>query len=74
MSDEEIPQELQRALDLLTPEDAEAARQQYLAADEEDRAGMLAFIHSNGPERCRQLRLASETGTPTAADLKDWVP
>lgn len=65
-----IPKELKEALKLLKPEDAEEALKEFLEANEEDQAGMLSFINSNGPEKC--YRLEYEQGIPTAHDLNTY--
>ena len=68
-----LPPQLAAALELLDEGDAIEAGRNYLDADEEDQAGMLAFIDSAGPRRCCELRLQHEDGAPTVVDLDDWL-
>ncbi len=68
-----VPESLQEALKTLSVADAVGAARAFLEANEEDRAGMLAFIDEDGPRRVRELRVRDEDGTPTAADLEDWL-
>jgi len=52
-----------RALDLA---------RQFVSSNEEDQAGMMAFIESAGPRRVHELKVNHRDGTPTSADLASW--
>lgn len=65
----ELPEVLARDLEPRTPVFAREMSWRYLVASEEDRADMVAFCESGGPERVRQIRLEHEDGIPTSADL-----
>ena len=72
MTHEELPRVLTEALALLSEHDAAEALKEYQGGSEGDRAGMLSFLESDGPEQFRQLRLSDDEGTPTAGDLEGW--
>lgn len=68
-----VPAALREALLKLNDEEkALDLARQFLDSDEEDQAGMMAFVASGGPRRIRELRVKRQDGTPTAADLADW--
>ncbi len=68
-----LPPRLRRALDSLPAADAFKLAAQFLAASEEDQAGMMEFIDDDGPRRVREIAVQARDGTPTAGDLEEWL-
>ena len=71
---DQVPEALRRELLLIDPVTAFQLAQQFLNSDEGDQAGMTAFIESDGPRRVRDLQTKHRDGTPTSAELEEWLP
>ena len=70
---DQVPPALRRELRALPCGEAFELARQFLASDARDRAGMMAFIEEEGPRRVRELGVRHRDGTPTAADLDQWL-
>lgn len=45
----------------------------YLDGDERERRDILDFFESDGPRKVHEARQKHEDGTPTSADLDEWL-
>ena len=68
-----IPEPMRSALHEQEPEFARECALDYLTAEPDGQADMLAFFESDGPKKVDQAKQKHEHGTPTSADLEEWL-
>lgn len=87
MDDQEGPSKVKQLLRALMPQciaDALADHEDdisfiasqsllYLEGDADTRADILSFHEFDGPKQIHQAQEKIENGTPTAADLQEWI-
>lgn len=70
---DKVPGIMREALEELDPIEAEEIARDYIEADPDGQADMLAFFVSNGPKKVADSVAFLCDGTPTSGELEGWL-